>query len=374
MRILLLGEYSGLHSSLRAGLRALGHHAIVASAGDGFKEIRGDICLGPSTSGAIGTIARVIHAALTLPRLTGFDVVQLVGPKPVPGFLFNAAFVYFLRFANKRLFLLASGDDSRYFDACRFQLAYNPMEESIKTDLADPAKYIWDKPRWRRWNESILRIVDGVIPTVYECQLAYRSHPKAYEIITLPFDLSGVESSGIAAQEPVTIFHGLNRPGFKGTTIVDAAMAEVSAKYGDRVRYLRVGNLPLNKYLSELRKADIVIDQVRSYSYGMNALFALAMGKVVISGAEPVALEAAGLTGSPVLNVKPNADDLGRCLHGLLGDRAELERRAAAARPWVAARHDARVIAERYVAAWSSGAANAAESPRQGVSQTVEPS
>jgi hypothetical protein len=36
MRILLLGEFSGLHSALRDGLRELGHEAFVASHGDGY--------------------------------------------------------------------------------------------------------------------------------------------------------------------------------------------------------------------------------------------------------------------------------------------------------------------------------------------------
>ena len=35
MKILLLGEYSGLHLNLRDGLRELGHDVVLASAGDG---------------------------------------------------------------------------------------------------------------------------------------------------------------------------------------------------------------------------------------------------------------------------------------------------------------------------------------------------
>ena len=45
MRILLLGEYSGLHCSLADGLRALGHEVCVASDGCGWKNYPRDIAL-----------------------------------------------------------------------------------------------------------------------------------------------------------------------------------------------------------------------------------------------------------------------------------------------------------------------------------------
>ena len=42
MRILLLGEYSRLHNSLKEGLIALGHDVIIVSNGDGFKNYPAD--------------------------------------------------------------------------------------------------------------------------------------------------------------------------------------------------------------------------------------------------------------------------------------------------------------------------------------------
>lgn len=50
MRILLLGEYSGLHWSLAAGLRALGHEVCVASDGCGWKNYPRDIALDRPTN------------------------------------------------------------------------------------------------------------------------------------------------------------------------------------------------------------------------------------------------------------------------------------------------------------------------------------
>ena len=45
MKILLLGDYSNVHATLAAGLRALGHEVTLASDGDGWKGYARDIDL-----------------------------------------------------------------------------------------------------------------------------------------------------------------------------------------------------------------------------------------------------------------------------------------------------------------------------------------
>ena len=43
MKILLLGEYSRLHNSLKEGLQALGHQVTLVGTGDDFKRFPSDI-------------------------------------------------------------------------------------------------------------------------------------------------------------------------------------------------------------------------------------------------------------------------------------------------------------------------------------------
>ena len=47
MNILLLGEYSRLHNSLKEGLVSLGHNVILAAGKDRFKNFPNDICFEP---------------------------------------------------------------------------------------------------------------------------------------------------------------------------------------------------------------------------------------------------------------------------------------------------------------------------------------
>ena len=57
MKILLLGDYSGVHSTLAEGLRGLGHRVTVASNGDFWKDYPRDIDL--ARNGKWGFLWRV---------------------------------------------------------------------------------------------------------------------------------------------------------------------------------------------------------------------------------------------------------------------------------------------------------------------------
>ena len=47
MKILLVGEFSGVHNNLKKGLIELGHDVILAADGDGFKSFGYDLRLKP---------------------------------------------------------------------------------------------------------------------------------------------------------------------------------------------------------------------------------------------------------------------------------------------------------------------------------------
>ena len=47
MKILLLGEYSHLHNTLKKGLLTLGHKVVLVGDGDGFKNFPVDISIKP---------------------------------------------------------------------------------------------------------------------------------------------------------------------------------------------------------------------------------------------------------------------------------------------------------------------------------------
>ena len=79
MKILLIGEYSNVHWTLAQGLRHLGHTVTVISNGDFWKNYPRDIDVA-RTPGKLGGILLMAKLYALLPRLRGYDVVQLINP------------------------------------------------------------------------------------------------------------------------------------------------------------------------------------------------------------------------------------------------------------------------------------------------------
>ena len=79
MKILLLGEYSNVHWTLSEGLRQLGHTVTVVSNGDFWKNYQRNIDLS-RTYTKLGGISYMIKLYSLLPRLRGYDVVQIINP------------------------------------------------------------------------------------------------------------------------------------------------------------------------------------------------------------------------------------------------------------------------------------------------------
>ena len=79
MKILLLGEYSNVHATLGKALIQLGHQVTLISNGDFWKNYPRDIDLS-RTPGRWGGICYTARLLTLLPRLRGYDVVQLINP------------------------------------------------------------------------------------------------------------------------------------------------------------------------------------------------------------------------------------------------------------------------------------------------------
>ena len=111
MKILLLGEYSNVHATLAEGLHALGHDVVVCSNGDFWKNYPRDIDVARPTGRLAGVrlYARILSL---LPRLRGFDVVQLINPMFFELKAERLFFLYrYLQKHNKRVVLGAFGMD-----------------------------------------------------------------------------------------------------------------------------------------------------------------------------------------------------------------------------------------------------------------------
>ena len=119
MKSVWIGEFSNIHWTLAEGLRKLGHEVCVVSDGNHWKNYRRDINLYRATNSKVDAVKYIADLLRILPKLRGYDVVQIVNPcflhlKPER----SLPIYRYLRRNNKKIFLGAFGTDHYYTRAC----------------------------------------------------------------------------------------------------------------------------------------------------------------------------------------------------------------------------------------------------------------
>jgi hypothetical protein len=165
-----------------------------------------------------------------------------------------------------------------------------------------------------------------------------------------------------AKPRPVVV-HAPTRRGFKGTRLIIEAVEKLRGT-GGSFDFELIEGLSHGEFLQAMARADIVIDQVFTQSYGMAALECLAMGKVVLSGSGPRAhAYFPFMADSPVLDAPPNVGLLADALAATLDRRDEFESLAARGRSYVAKNHDHLAVAARFADLWGAQTSRARSSP-----------
>ena len=95
------------------------------------------------------------------------------------------------------------------------------------------------------------------------------------------------------------------------------------------------------------------MDQVYAYDQGYNALEAMALGKVVFTGAEDKWLELYKLKEDRVaINALPNVSKIVEKLSWLIENPIHLENISKNARKFIMKHHDYKNIALKYISSW----------------------
>lgn len=347
MKILLLGEYSGLHKNLALGLRELGHDVQVMSEGDGWKNITSDIQL-PSLSGLsywnkLKAIFIYNKIFFTLPK---YDVVHIINPRVfyTPYKIFT---LFYLFFKHRKVFLSGAGEDTYYY-----KYGYNKLFRYwFYSDLDVLPSY---KGIRKVWFNSIQQYIEkriiSFIPSGCEYKLAWEKYSKVKIADFIPMALHIDEKPLIGkTNNKIVFFHGLNRDDVKGTKFITKALKQLEQEYPKEVEVIIEGGLPLDEYLKVLNKADVVLDQCKSYGYGMNALYAMSLGKVVMSGAEPECIANMPVDTVPVINIKPDVAQIYDQLVKIVNKKAQLVTLKNDSFDYVNKYHNPIAVAQAYV-------------------------
>lgn len=373
MRILLVGEYSGFHNSLKYGLEQLGHKVTIIGDGDGFKKFPVDINIGNDFYRKnwlrhkvrvgwyklTGTDLqdKLIHARFRESEIltTDYDIIQFINSNAFNcQALAERKMIQTLLRKDAKFFLVACGDDYPYTNYLQHHhkgysiINPEPDKQNSKQELPYTMKYL-DQGFKENYN-LIKNRSAAIIPSHTDFKMALKGEPKATEIIpcavqTHKFQLEQNEDLSV-----IEIFLGINRHNYdkKGIVYFEKALERIKEKFDSRVNITIAENLPYKEYIQSYNKAHILLDQVLSYDQGYNALEAMAQGKVVFTGAGKEFLEAYGLEKAPLLDAQPDVVYLTNQLSELIEDPESILNLGKKAREFILQHHDAVKIARMY--------------------------
>lgn len=368
MKILLLGEYSNVHATLAEGLRRLGHDVTVASNGDFWKNYPRDIDF-ERKPGKIGGMRLMGKIIMNLPRISGYDVVQVINPMFVELKAERVMMLYqWLRRHNTKVIMGAFGMDYYWVheNVTRRMLRYSDFnigDDLRQTPIAVQERQDWLGTAKERLNKHMAQDCDGIVCGLYEYWACY--HPLFQEKTTfIPFPIKPKPNIKIASKrqnDPVDIFIGISkgRSVYKGTDVMLAAAQAVSRKYPGRLNLKIAEGVPFAQYVEMMNSSDAILDQLYSYTPAMNALEAMSRGIVCIGGGEPENYDIIGENGlRPIVNVEPNYESVFREIERLVLNPQlipELKRQSI---EYIRRHHDYMKIAKRYVSYYSGDGQN----------------
>ena len=295
MRILLLGDASSYHATLAAGLRHLGHHVTVASDGCKWMHTPRDLNTGRFPGKISGAWLWLKLNTLMASQLRGYDVVQLCSPFFIdlrPERL--TSLFKRLKRDNGRVFLTDLGNTPHYVRYCLepdSALKYSEWRNpSIPNPENNPAVQPWLTSELEAYCNTIYDGVDGVMTALYEYHLAAAGHidPARLHYLGIPIDLETITYPKHQPAGPVRILSAYDsaRADHKGARHLYEMARRLVDRYPDRAILNTVTNVPYTQFLSELQQADIVLDQLYSYTPATTALLTMASGGVSVSGGE----------------------------------------------------------------------------------------
>ena len=125
----------------------------------------------------------------------------------------------------------------------------------------------------------------------------------------------------------------------------------IESEFPDKVSVLPVHNLQYAEFLKRMARADIVFDQLYSYTPATTALLAMAMGKTVVTGAEKDFNDFQGCA-TPAINIDPRCPEAALPTIRQYLNREALAANALKAREYVVTHNDCEVVAQRYEDFW----------------------
>lgn len=314
-RILIYGEFSGYGNSLAKGFRELKYHADVLNfSGDGFKKIKGDLSL--STG---GKFKKILSLLKLIPKITSYNYILIMNPSFFDFKLLGPLILLLFKLKNRKIFLLCCGDDVEFIRYGRKGMIPNwPY-----SDISLPEKKYFSKISDLIVHNLVAISAQKIIPVMYDYACAWRlSKYKNKVTHTIPLACDGkITIPSLSNNRTLHIMHGINREDFKGSSTIKLALDEIKKRYPDSIKITYPERLPFDEYIALMNNIDISIDQTKGNSYGMNAIYSMLAGHVVLAPANSHFTSDLSISNCPIIQIENNKETIVNALETLLINR-----------------------------------------------------
>ena len=378
MRILLVGEYSRLHNSLKEGLIALGHDVTIIGNGDSFKKYPVDIFISHSFNNwflkklkaGIHKLFGINLSALevyykskkAINTLPDFDVVQLINEL---AFKTNSKYEIKLLenvlLKTKKLYLLSCGVD---YYSVKFMMEggfrYSIMTPYLnKTGNEKDYKFKLGQlsTNHKKLQEFIYKNCNGIIASDMDYHLPLQGWDKYLGLIPNAINTDKINFITPLINNKIRIFHGVNKAmqHKKGNAYFFEALDVIQKKYSDKVDIITTYSLPYDEYIKIYDSCHILLDQIYGYDQGYNALEAMSKGKVVFTGAEEEWLTYYKLEKDTIaINTLPDVNYLVEKLEWLILNPQKIIEISKNARIFIEEHHNYKTVAKMYLNTWQT--------------------
>jgi glycosyltransferase involved in cell wall biosynthesis len=376
MKVLLVGEFSRLHNSLKEGLQELGHEVYILGHQDGFKNYPVDFPIEKKwDNGFLKKIKVTVHTIFGFDissyltylqfnknksKFTGFDVVQLINENSFYcQYYFEKKILQFLFQNNKKTFLLSSGYDFLNVEYCFGNPDFKSSIQAYLSGKIDSKSFEnilkFRTASFKKLHQFIYSNIQGIIASDIDYHIPLLKNSKYLGLIPNPINTAKIDFQPLIISNKIIIFHGINEANYykKGNDYFEKALRIIEKKYGSTVEIITTRNIPYTTYIELYNKTHILLDQTYANDQGYNALEAMAKGKVVFTGAEKEFTEHYNLTERVCINAIPDIDYLVNELSFLIENPNEIIAIGKRARTFIEKEHDYIKIANQYLETWN---------------------
>lgn len=365
-----------MHNTLKEGLETFGHHVILVGNGDGFKKYPVDFSIEPTICSLkilnifrqlvfrvikfdIAKIETGFRFYRLLPKLKGFDVVQLINESPIQTIKkWELALLKKIVQNNHKLFVLSTGVDylnvKYWFENKQHKSILQPYFENL--NLKKEYQYILD---YRTTNHKIIhdfiyKNCNGIIATDLDYLLPIKENKKCLGLIPNPVNIAKLEYQELKIDGKIVLFLGINQWSYhqKGIGYFEKAIAIIEELYRDKIEIIITRNIPYNQYINLYNKAHILLDQMHGHDQGYNALEAMAKGKVVFTNVSHEFENFYDIKEKIAINALPDVDYLVTQLSFLIENPSEIIAIGKRARAFIEKEHDYEKVTNEYLNVW----------------------